>query len=253
MILKHFFAISITLTLSITNLTAQSFQTKPENYFGLHVKPLIPLGLVGDKSFVIKSDNFKTTISPLFGYSYGALVRIGLSELLAIETGINYTKRNYKSSYSLPDSNIYTHDEVSYVSFDMPINFLVYIKMSKKIFMNVGVGASLNYNPSSIFSGINPEGEHLFLFKGQRSSLFNFNTNADIGVEYRTQDFGTLYLGMSGYIPFSSTLEITSVYRNGTYETFAKGEIKGSTFALNLKYFFHNHKTKKEPNFKEDQ
>ena len=231
------------------NANAQAHRTKSENFFGIQVKPLIPFGLVGDQAFDMAEDGFETTISPIFGYSYGGIVRIGLTELLAIETGINYTRRNYKASYSVPDSNVYAEDDLGYVSFDIPLNFLVYIKLGKQIYMNVGIGASGNFNASNIRSLINPEGKHLFIFEGKRYNYFDFNANADLGFEYRTHSSGTIYLGLSSRVPFSPALEIATAYEFGTYKTVAKTDIDGSTFALCLKYFFHNQKRKKGVQF----
>ena len=233
------------------NANAQAHRTKSENFFGIQVKPLIPFGLVGDQAFDMAEDGFETTISPIFGYSYGGIVRIGLTELLAIETGINYTRRNYKASYSVPDSNVYAEDELGYVSFDIPLNFLVYIKLGKQIYMNVSIGASGNFNASNIRSVINPEGTHLFIFEGRRLNYFDFNANANVGFEYRTPNEGTIYLGLSGRVPFSSTLAIATEYRNGTNKTVAYGVVEGSTFALSLKYFFHNQKRKKGVQFEQ--
>lgn len=232
-----------------TSSIAQNFRNKPDNFFGIQVKPLIPISLVGDIAFDMSEEGFETTISPLLGYSYGGIVRIGITELLAIETGINYTRRNYKVTYSVPDSSLYAEDELGYVSFDIPLNFLVYIKLGKQIFMNVSIGASGNFNASNIRSLINPEGEHLFVFEGRRLGFFDFNANANVGFEYRSRDNGTIYLGLSGRVPFSPTLAIATEYRNGTSSTITYGNIEGSTFSLNLKYFFHNNKIKRGVQF----
>lgn len=229
---------------SNTQLEAQTYRTKAENFFGVQVKPLIPIGLVGDRPFDMSENGFKTTISPLVGYSYGGLVRIGITDLLAIETGLNYIRRNYKASYSVPDSNVYAQDELGYVSFEMPVNFLVYIKLGNQMYMNVGIGASGNFNASNIKSQINPEGKHIFIFEGRRTNYFDFNANADVGFEYRTPKSGTFYLGMSGRVPFSPTLAIATEYQHGTNKEVAFGIVEGSTFSLNFKYFFHNARKK---------
>lgn len=242
--LKRLLFILIVLLLCSAHLDAQIYRTKPDNFFGVQVKPLIPFGLVGDKSFDIREKSFETTITPLLGYSYGGVVRIGLTELLAIETGINYTRRNYRASYSVSDSSVYAQDEVGYVSFDMPVNFLVYIKLGNQLYMNVGIGASANFNASNIRSGINPEGKHQFIFEGRRLHYFDFNANADVGVEYRSRNSGTFYFGLSGRVPFSPTLAIATEYRHGTNKTVSYGTVEGSTFAFSLKYFFHNQKKK---------
>ena len=235
----------ITLFLLFTSkVEAQSHRTKAENFFGIQVKPLIPIGVVGDRAFDITEDGFTSTISPMLGYSYGGVVRVGMTELLAIETGLNYIRRNYRASYSVADSSLYAEDELGYVSFEMPVNFLVYIKLGKQMFMNVSIGASGNFNASNIKSQINPEGKHIFIFEGRRTRYFDFNANADVGFEYRTQDNGTFYLGFSGRVPFSPTLAIATEYSYDTSEKVAYGVVEGSTFSLSLRYFFHNHRKK---------
>ncbi len=247
--IKNLLFVLVLVAFCNSYVEAQIYRNKPENFFGIQVKPLIPFGLVGDKAFDLKEEGFETTISPLAGYSYGGVVRIGLTDLLAIETGINYTRRNYRASYAVPDSNVYAKDELGYVSFDIPVNFLVYVKLGSQFFMNVGIGTSGNFNASNIRSLINPEGKHLFIFEGRRLKYFDFHANADVGFEYRTPNSGTIYLGISGRIPFSPTLAIATEYRHGTNKTISYGTVEGSTFSLSLKYFFHNQKKKKGTQF----
>lgn len=247
---KYIFILSIFL-LGVQSALAQSYRPKPENFFGIQFKPLIPFGLVGDKPFDIESGNFKTKISPIFGYSYGGVVRIGLTELLALETGLNYSRRNYRADYSVPDSNLVGTDELGFVSFDIPLNFLVYVKLGQNMYMNVSGGASANYNPSNIRSHVVPDdGKHIFIFEGRRLAFFDFNANANVGFEYRTEKSGTFYLGISARIPFTPNLAIATEYRYDTQKTVAYGVVDGATFAFNLKYFFHNNKVKKGPQFK---
>lgn len=250
MSIRTFLVFLLLFVWSISSVSAQSFRRKPENFFGLQVKPLIPLGLVGDKPFDIKEGNFKSTISPKFGYSYGGVVRVGLTELLAIETGINFTKRNFRADYSIPDSNLTASDDLGFISFNIPLNLLVYVKLGNQLYMNVSGGASVNYNPSNIRSTLNPEGGHIFIFEGRRLHFFDFNANAEVGFEYRTETSGTFYLGISGRIPFSPTLNIATEYRNDTYSSVAFGQIEGATFAFSLKYFFHNNTHKEGPQYK---
>ncbi|PKR81294.1 hypothetical protein CW751_04345 [Brumimicrobium salinarum] len=230
----------------------QSYRAKPENFFGLQFKPLIPFGIVGDKPFDLKIDNFESTVKPIMGYSYGGIVRVGLTELLALETGINYTKRNFRAEYTVADSNVTAVDEIGYVSFDIPVNFLVYIKLGQEFYMNVSGGASVNFNPSNVRSLVNPKSQYLFVFEGLRYSFFDFHANANVGFEYRTRKNGTFYLGISGRIPFKPIIQIATAYQFDTHKVVSKGDIDGATFAFNLKYFFHNNKTKKALNLKED-
>ncbi len=247
--LRTFLIFLFLFIIGSSSVYTQAHRRKPENFFGLQIKPLIPLGMVGDKPFDIKNGNFKTKISPIFGFSYGGVVRVGLTELLAIESGINFTKRNYRAEYSLPDSSLTATDDLGFISFNIPLNLLVYVKLGQQFYMNVSAGASGNFNPSNIRSTVNPEGAHIFIFEGRRLHFFDFNANAEVGFEYRTENSGTIYLGISGRIPFSPTLDIATEYRIDTYSSVAYGQVEGATFALSLKYFFHNNKRKKGPQY----
>ncbi len=239
------------VVLGLSTVTLSQYRQQPENFFGFQFKPLIPLGIVGDRPFDMEEQDFTTTVTPIYGYSYGAAVRVGLSELLAIETGINYSKRNFRANYALPDSNVFAEDELSFINFEIPVNFLVYIKLGESLYMNTSIGGSANYNPSNIRSLTNPNGQHLFIFEGRRRSFFNFHTNANVGFEYRTRKSGIFYLGISGRIPFSPLMTVASEYRYDTYSVVSYGSVQGATFALDLKYFFHNNERKKGEQFKE--
>lgn len=220
---------------------------KAQNYFGFLFKPLIPFGLVGDRPFVIVDEeigDFESRISPIFGYTYGGVVRVGLSERLALESGINYTKRNFRADYNLPDSNVVATDEIGFVNFEIPLNFLVYIKLGEDFYMNTSLGGSANYNPSNIRSTTNPEGAHLFIFEGRRFSYFNFDVNANVGFEYRTEEKGFFYVGISGKLPLTPAFQIATEYSNDLHSQVAYGQVEGATFAIDLKYFFHNSKRK---------
>ena len=225
----------------------QSYWEKPPNHFGIQYKPLIPINRVGDKPFSMKEGNFETEIKPSFGYSYGAAVRIGISELLAIETGMNYIKRRYTAEYSVVDSNLVASDRVGYVSFEIPVNLLVYVQLGKTIYMNVSGGVSTNFNPSNIRSVVIPDPYRLdlFIFEGKRLHYFDFNANAEIGFEYRTEEAGIFYLGGYAKIPFTPILAIATEYRHDTKKQVAYEGITGATFGLSLKYFFKNSKNKR--------
>ncbi len=223
---------------------------RTENYFGLQFKPLIPFGLVGDRPFDMQEGNFSTTVSPAFGYSYGAAVRVGITELLALETGINYTKRNFNLDYEVSDSNVVGGDEFGFVNFEIPLNALVYIRLGRQSYMNTSIGVSVNYNPSNIRTLSNPEGAHLFIFEGRRLAYFNYHINANVGFEYRTEKDGIFYFGISGRIPFSPLMQVAAEYSYDTYDIVSFGLIEGATFSFDIKYFFHNNDRKKGVQFK---
>lgn len=223
---------------------SQSRRRQAENFFGLQFRPLIPLSVVGDRPIQLNEGTLESTVSPIFGYSYGGVVRVGFTKLLALETGLNYTKRRYRVDYKVPDSNITATDKIGYVTLNLPVSFLVYIKLGQQFYMNVSGGVTGNFNVSNIRSQTNPEGMHLFIIEGKRFSFFDFEANANVGFEYRTEKIGTFYLGISARIPFKPTLYVATEYRYDTHKQVAFGLIKGATFALDIKYFFHNSRRK---------
>lgn len=210
---------------------------KADNYFGFQYKPLIPVSVVGDRPFEIGEGPFTSVVAPRLGYTYGGIVRIGITELLAIETGISYTKRNFSIDYDVPDSSIVANDGLSYINFDIPINFLVYIKLSDKFYMNSSLGTSLIYYPSNVRAVVNPEGKHQFIFEGRRMSFFSADINANVGFEFRTEKNGIFYVGASGKIPLTPVLRIATEYRYDTEKFVAFSEIQGAQVSLDFKYF----------------
>lgn len=213
---------------------------KPENYFGFQFRPLIPLNVVGDRPFDMVKDEFESTISSRFGYSYGGVIRAGVSRQISIETGINYTKRNYGLDFRVPDSNLTAFNTVGFVNYDIPANLLVYIMLDKKLFMNASLGGSLNFYPSNVRTLKNIEGTpHLFIMEGRRAAFFSTDINSNIGFEYRTEKMGIFYLGISGKLPLQPIFLIATEYRNDTYRKVAIDKIDGATFSIDLKYFFH--------------
>lgn len=218
--------------------------TSTENFFGLTYKPLIPFGLVGDKPVDIQIESFTTNVKPTFGYTFGANIRAGITKLLAIETGILYTRKNYLTNFNLADSSLTAENNFGIINFDIPINLLVYIQLGEKLYANTALGVSLTYNPSNIRTQINPEGANLFIIQASRRGFFSGELNANVGFEYRTEKDGFFYLGFAGKIPFEPLLRVVSIYENDDYTIFNGAELSGATFALDLKYFFHNTKNK---------
>ena len=225
--------------LFVFSTTCAQVPKKEPNFFGFQFRPLIPLNVVGDRPFDIQEDGFNTTVTSKFGYNYGGIVRIGLTELMAIETGMGYTKRNYSLDYAVPDSNLYGRDNVGFVNYDIPVNLLVYIKLGGGFYMNASLGVSLNFYPSNVRTLENPYGKHLFIFEGRRGGFFSTDVNANVGFEYRTEKSGIFYMGFSGKLPIQPIFLIASEYRYDTQSVVGLSDIRGATFSLDFKYFFH--------------
>ena len=237
------------LFIMLSSLGFSQIRDRQLNYFGFFYRPLIPVGIVGDRPIELGNDFFSSTVSPRFGYNFGGVVRVGLTNLISIETALSYTRRSYNLEYRVPDSNFRIESTVGFINYDIPVNMLVYVQLGRQTYMNASLGGSLNFYPSNVRTRTLPGGQHEFIFEGRRGGFFSTDVNANVGFEYRTEKSGILYAGFSGKIPLQPIFLIATEYRYDTFREVNWGEVQGATVSLDFKYFFHTPK-KKEPKFK---
>jgi hypothetical protein len=245
---KSRYYVTIILTFLVTKV-AFSQLNKPKkekfpSYFGVQVRPVFPTQFIGEPITVLTIDYFTTTITQKTGYSFGGTVRAGLTKLLALETGINFTQRNFNISMEIPDSNLYAKNDISFISYDIPINGLVYIQLSEKFYMNTSLGIALTFKPTDVGVLTLPGGTHSFTHTGYSQRKAGIDLNANFGFEYRTEKSGFFYIGGSARVPFNSVFTMVAQYKNQGNEKTVQGEIDGSFLALDFKYFFPNIKNK---------
>lgn len=228
---------SVILLFSLNNF-AQTVREKSPNYFGIQFKPIYPEDFLSKSVIKLSNDTLEGIFSQQRGYSFGAVTRIGITPLINIETGINQTKRNYKINFSHLDSNVNSIADLSINSYDIPLNLLIYIQLSKKIFSNVSLGTSIVNFPSNVGVKTN-EGNHVFMAEARRNKFFSFDLNANIGFEYRSKKYGFFYLGASGKIPVNPIYNIAVVYIYGNaVKQISSGSIIGGYLSFDIRYFF---------------
>ena len=219
------------------------------SYFGVHYQSVIPNNLTGQKTLLLNKESFSSEITQKMGYSMGATVRFGITELIAFETGINFTKRNFNINMELLDSNLFVSGAPSFIEYNIPLNCLIYIKMNNEWYANASLGVAVVYKPSSIGEQINPEGMHSFIYDGyvdfRKKIGADFNANA--GFEYRTKSSGFFYLGGSVRIPFAPLFIMLTKYQYQGYDLTTLDEVNGSYFSIDLKYFFPNMRSSGSP------
>jgi len=229
---------------------AQVQKVAPPSYFGLHVRTLFPTQFIGTNTLELEEAGFFSTISQRVGYSFGGTVRAGLTDLISIETGINFNQRHYNIDFSVPDSNIFGSTDLSFIEYDIPINALFYIRLSDKWYSSASMGFALTFKPTNVQTFAQPSGPHRFIYTGLLRRKIGFDAMANFGFEYRTEKKGFFYMGGSARVPFSPLFDIIASYEwEGTSRrTF--GEMDGSYLSLDLKYFFPNIRNK-GPQFNE--
>lgn len=220
------------------------------SYFGFQVKPIFPGVFIGTTSFESNKDGFNTTFSQATGYSFGGVVRVGITKLIALETGINLTQRNYRFDSSVPDSNLFVSSRIRYLTYDIPVSALFYIRLAERVYMNVSIGAALSYNPTVAGVKISPYSYHEVSQVALGKKIVG-EAIGNIGFEYRTPKAGTFYLGAAARVPFAPLFYLRSEYKYQGFNILTdaenQGRVDGSYIALEIKYFFPLIKIKGSP------
>lgn len=210
------------------------------SYFGLQFRPVFPTKFIGTPITTISDQEFSTTITQKVGYSFGGTVRAGFTKLLALETGINFTQRNYDLDMSVADSNVYATNSMSFIQYDIPLNILVYVQLSEQFYMNASLGPAIGFKPTDIGVITLPGGAFSFAHTGYVRKKVSAELNANFGFEFRTEKKGFFYIGGSGRIPLAPVFELVGQYKYQGLERVAIGKVDGSYLALDFKYFFPN-------------
>lgn len=228
------------LTFYSVGQTAIRKKERFPSYFGIQVRPVLPTRFIGEASATFSQEGFSTTISQKVGYSFGGTVRAGITKLIAFETGINFTQRNFNIDMSVADSNVYATNDLSFIQYDIPLNALIYVQLSEKFFMNASLGVALNFKPTDVGVLTLPGGSFSFTHTGRVNSLATVDLNANFGFEYRTEKIGFFYIGGSARVPFSPLFTLVSQYKYQGYKTTIYGDVDGSFLSVDFKYFFPN-------------
>jgi len=215
--------------------------------FGIHFKPLFEGGFIGSSKLDIKNEKFNSVINQKFGTSFGAIIRFPIWKNLYIETGLAQIKRNYQVDYTTLDSNFNASKAISFVSHDIPINALIFVKLSENFYLNSALGVSLVHNPSNVASQVVYNNYIQYKTEGRKRSDFAFEFNVTSGIEYRNTKFGGFYLGASARIPFRPIFDVATSYVNNksNNKEVLYGSLNGLYVALDFRYFLPKTKSSK--------
>ena len=230
------------LTSYFLNLNAQENRTT----FGLQYKPIIPSKYFNSSHITKNSEDYNFNLTPKYSNSFGMIIRQKINNTFSIESGLNYIQRNYKLKVTNP--NIHIHDFTNFPirSYEIPIQFLTYVRVSNTWYLNVAFGISHNSLASDVFS----EGEQTANYfqntyrknGGYRALL------ANIGIEYRTQEKGHYYIGTSLHRPWGEIGRIYPEYKDedtsfnylDNFNDKIFLAILGNFITIDFRYFFLN-------------
>lgn len=233
---KNYLLVILFFILAVSQTAAQKNVTT----VGIQYKPIFPVGFLGSGKLSDTFDGVTVENGLKSGYSAGLIIRKGLSDLIAIETGINYVRRKYELTFT--DGNFKGISEYRVVSYEIPLMFMVYAQLFEKVYMNGSLGPSLNMYPSSLATFDTSYFRHIAL----RNRIFMPAISANLGWEYRTEKSGYFYIGASFQRPFEYIFtSLDSYKRNGKDFTIAR-RLSGAFLTLDLRYFFHEEPVKKK-------
>ena len=219
-----------------------AFGQKGVSTFGLQFKPIIPNRLIGTFEQDFNDQQFESTVKQKFGFAAGGLIRIGLTDVISLETGMTITQRNFGLNYFVTDSGYTATDQVRVVSYGLPVSALVYIRLADEWYMNTSLGAQLTMFPSDVTTVMPIAPNENFLMEGAYRHKVQGAALANVGFEYRTKDKGYWYLGASYHLPFIPIMTFAMSYEYEGGKRLAIDNIRGSYLTLDLRYFFHEKK-----------
>jgi hypothetical protein len=219
--------------------------------FGIQLKPIIPVEFFNAGKQVVNNADFQYVNQPKFGMSFGMVIRKGITENISLETGLNFLKRNFDltiNELNTSSSSSSGTSDFSIVNYEIPLLALVYVELSRSIFMNVSGGVSIDLYPTPLYV----EGKY-FTNAINRSNWIQPSLLVNVGWEYRTDKSGYIYFGASLHRSFNKAIFtefVSSSYLkdNGNREIVdeATFDLTGNYFTLDLRYFFHEEKQKKK-------
>ena len=86
--------------------------------FGLQYKPIIPASYFNSTGVIKSSGSYDFNLTPKYSNSFGMVVRHKINTTFSIESGLNYTQRNFNLAVKNSDLNLY--DFTDFCNFRTP-------------------------------------------------------------------------------------------------------------------------------------
>ena len=229
LILLFFFSFFLTVQGQVSNTT-----------FGIQYKPIVPAAYFNSNEINKSSDSYSFNLKPKYSNSFGMVIRHKINRTFSIESGINYTQRNF--NLSINNNTIVLNDVTNFGmrSYELPLQLLAYVQTSENWHINASFGISHNVLASDIFS-YGSESENYFQNTYRKNGGYRALL-ANIGMEYRTEKRRCYYFGASLHRPWKVIGKILPEYNNGATifndtHNFSL-DLLGNYVTLDFRYFF---------------
>lgn len=205
--------------------------------FGLQVKPVFALPYF-DPLTEMRAPALTGTVELQGGMVYGMSIRVGLTQMISIETGIGQIQRRYTFGLANDTMGYREEGQVRYVGYEIPLTALAYIRTGERSYMNAALGFSADLYPSDVTQQLN--GGYIYMYRNQWAQL---GIVGNVGWEYRTAKSGIFYLGATFHRPFGDMAVADLTFwdeRNRLYPYHRlRGGLSGSYVTADLRYYFH--------------
>lgn len=208
-----------------------------KNAFGIQFKSIIPSSIFRIVTEEKNKDGISYSATPNTGYSFGAMIRFGLSPHFALQTDINYIKRNY--TFKVTDSTFNSEIGLRVISYEIPVLATYFVRLSKDIYMGPTVGPSFQFLPTNLYSNNDYIKQHSL-----KTSWLSTSLLVNIGFEWRTETAGYFYFGPTYHMylkPMFTTGIFYKSYNNVNNPPDVTMNLKGDYFGLIFRYVFPPH------------
>ncbi|MFM9985207.1 MAG: outer membrane beta-barrel protein [Flavobacteriales bacterium] len=218
--------------------------------FGLQVKPMVPSKFFDTGPTSITSENLTVVFTPKFGLNMGMVIRRGLTKNWSFETGINMVQRNYDLEFQHPFPRTNQHLKFRYIGYEIPLQALIYVRLTDKLWMNASGGVSIDIYPSDVRSNTSLFQDTTAIDYQQltiKNNWIQLSLLVNYGFEWRTKEDGYFYFGASFHRPFSDIgYTVTSLSINNSQVASLVYALKGSYLTADFRYFFHEKPEKRK-------
>lgn len=204
---------------------------------GIQLKPVVVLDYF-DPSVQAEQEHLRTVMDLRGGYAFGMTVRVGITNMITLETGLGSMRRNYDFRIT-NDTSLYDGiGTVRYTGYELPITGMVYLRLGEHTWMNTALGASMDFYPSDVEAVIEEGSVYIF-----RRNWAQVSVLGNLGLEYRTPKSGTFYVGATYHRPFND-LALADLrwnyYGPPVARTYTQRvSLSGSYLTVDLRYYFH--------------
>jgi len=201
---------------------------------GVQVKPVLPFSFF-DPLTTVEREHLRGQVELVGGFAFGMSVRVGLTNSISLETGIGQINRAFTFGIGNDTSGYTGGDRVRYTGYEVPLTGLVFIRLGERTWMNAAMGLSLDMYPSDAQRDV--ERGRIYIYRRNWAQL---GVLGNMGVEYRTERSGTIYLGATYHRPFNDMSVADLTYYGPTFFPYVmRTVLDGSYLTLDLRYYFH--------------